>query len=75
MSSFTANVDVSKVSQGMIKARGILNRAILRDEIKRESCQECGEGRSEAHHQDYSKPLEVLWLCSIHHNATHKEIK
>jgi len=65
----------SKKYRDMVKARGILNRAILTDEIKREPCQECGEVRSEAHHRDYSKPLEVLWLCSVHHNATHKEIK
>lgn len=25
-------------------------------------------GKIQAHHPDYSKPLEVLWLCVAHHN-------
>ena len=27
----------------------------------------CGESKVQAHHSDYSKPLEVEWLCKIHH--------
>ena len=26
----------------------------------------------EAHHPDYSRPLDVVWLCDGHHKATHK---
>lgn len=26
----------------------------------------------EAHHEDYSKPLEVIWLCAIHHRWVHR---
>lgn len=25
-----------------------------------------------AHHCDYSKPLEVTWMCTKHHNAWHR---
>lgn len=31
----------------------------------------CG-GRVEGHHNDYSKPLDVLWICVEHHRAWHK---
>lgn len=35
--------------------------------LKSEPCF-CGENKTEAHHSDYSKPLEVTWLCKKHHN-------
>ena len=31
---------------------------------------QCG-GRIEAHHEDYTRPLDVVWLCQRHHRATH----
>ena len=27
--------------------------------------------KPEAHHPDYSRPLDVVWLCVEHHNAAH----
>jgi hypothetical protein len=42
--------------------------------VKPTACQRCGaEGRVEAHHADYSKPLEVEWLCKRHHLDVHAE--
>ncbi|QMV32651.1 hypothetical protein F1_00023 [Ralstonia phage Heva] len=32
---------------------------------------ECSEA-PEAHHPDYSRPLDVVWLCDHHHKETHK---
>jgi hypothetical protein len=29
-------------------------------------CEVCG-AKAQAHHDDYSKPLEVRWLCPPHH--------
>lgn len=31
---------------------------------------ECN-GKPEAHHPDYSAPLDVVWLCKRHHEDTH----
>ena len=34
-------------------------------------CCVCAEKKTVAHHEDYSKPLEVVWLCQHHHNLLH----
>lgn len=35
-------------------------------------CERCGVLKVHAHHSDYSKPLEVMWLCHIHHKEWHQ---
>lgn len=40
--------------------KGIITRPVL--------CQKCqGDKKIEAHHPDYSRPLEVMWLCNTCH--------
>jgi hypothetical protein len=56
------------------KARSIVGAAIRLGKITREPCSICGE-KAEAHHEDYSKPLEVIWLCRKHHFELHKKVK
>lgn len=38
-------------------------------------CEVCGSNKVEAHHVDYNKPWEVMWLCRKHHNEWHRENK
>lgn len=40
--------------------------------LTRKPCEICGAAKSEAHHGDYSKPLDVTWLCRDHHAAWHR---
>lgn len=59
------------------KAQNALSRAIRTGKIERgtacaEANGECS-GRIEGHHEDYSKPLEVTWLCVFHHAQTRKK--
>ena len=46
--------------------------AIRDGRLKRSPCEVCGEAKSEAHHDDYSQPLSVRWLCKRHHMEWHR---
>jgi hypothetical protein len=55
------------------KAHTAVNNAIRDGRLKKLSCNVCGNNKVHAHHNDYSKPLEVIWLCSLHHARKHHE--
>jgi len=50
--------------------RGVKNGKIS----KPDQCQVCGSGdKLNAHHHDYQKPLEVIWLCIPCHKKVHSK--
>lgn len=53
------------------KARHAVSNAIRDGKLKKQPCAICGELKVQAHHEDYSKPLEVVWLCNKHHKEKH----
>lgn len=53
-------------------ARTALYRAIETGLLTPQPCIVCG-AKAEAHHPDYSAPLDVVWLCRTHHMQIHKE--
>ncbi len=53
------------------KATNMVNNAIKGGKLHSEPCAECGHADSVAHHDDYSKPLNVRWLCQAHHKKWH----
>jgi hypothetical protein len=59
------------------RARYTLSNAVASGRIHRPSiCEDCGwEGKIEGHHEDYNKPLEVIWLCKICHGKRHRKYK
>jgi hypothetical protein len=54
------------------RAAHIITGNAIRDGVlKKQPCLVCGDN-SEAHHPDYSRPLDVVWLCANHHREAHK---
>lgn len=54
--------DICRSYAGVYKRRGLLEP---------EACKVCGSP-AQMHHPDYSKPLEVVWLCVKHHRELHQ---
>ena len=55
------------------KAQSLCNTAIKNGTLVRQSCEVCGKKKGQAHHDDYTKPLDVRWLCPKHHAQADKE--
>jgi hypothetical protein len=55
------------------KAHVLVGNAVRDGKLEKQPCSVCGSKISEAHHEDYSKPLEVIWLCKKHHSERHKK--
>ena len=55
-------------------AHNAVARAIRNGSLLRLPCIRCGADKSLAHHEDYDKPLEVMWLCQACHKQRHKEL-
>ena len=60
---------------GAQQAHEAVNTAVRRGKmIRPEKCQRCGAGgRIEAHHEDYSRKLDVEWLCRSCHRGTFRQ--
>lgn len=58
-------------NKGKNIARQKLNKAVALGLIIKKPCERCGDAKSQAHHTDYRKPLDVSWLCFRHHREEH----
>jgi hypothetical protein len=47
-------------------------RALRAGTLTKQPCLICGNIKAESHHDDYTKPLDVIWLCRQHHAAHHE---
>jgi hypothetical protein len=50
-------------------------KAIRQGDLVKSACVRCSSVKSVAHHEDYDKPLEVMWLCDLCHKQRHRELK
>jgi len=58
-----------------LRARYTIKNEIKRGRLRRGPCARCGDQHTHGHHEDYSKPFEVAWLCRLHHAERHREIR
>ncbi len=54
------------------QAREAANKALKTGALVKGVCEVCSDVQTQAHHDDYSKPLDVRWLCPPHHHAVHQ---
>jgi hypothetical protein len=56
--------------------RAVINAVRRGRLVKPTSCEDCGNAAPKralhGHHEDYSKPLEVEWLCTTCHGKRHR---
>ncbi len=57
------------------KAQIILGNAVRDNRIEKQPCFVCGQEKVEAHHPDYERALDVIWMCPVHHAQTHAMAK
>ncbi|HXE08421.1 MAG TPA: hypothetical protein VN612_11015 [Acidobacteriaceae bacterium] len=62
-------------NRGKYLAHKKVENAVASGVLNVNPCERCGTTKLvHAHHDDYAKPLEVMWLCPAHHKERHKEI-
>lgn len=52
----------------------MVNKAVKSGKLKKLPCVICGSENTHGHHDDYSKPLDVIWLCHEHHMEHHQNM-
>lgn len=53
--------------------RSYSNVLVRKGMIAKKPCEICGETKVEIHHEDYSKPRELIFVCKKHHKEIHKK--
>lgn len=71
VTNYGCQVAYRKRNRHKRNARDRVGYAIKTGKLKKMPCIKCGNENSEAHHPDYSKPLEVEWLCKKCHSKEH----
>lgn len=53
------------------RARRLVRNRVFRGTLTKLPCEICGDPKSQAHHENYSQPLDIKWLCAKHHKEAH----
>lgn len=56
-------------------ARDAVYKAVRDGSLQKDPCRFCGNPKTQAHHEDYSKPLDVVWVCfKCHREKFHDQV-
>lgn len=69
------NANYRKAHPDRARAHYAVQTAIRNGSLIRQSCSVCADKRSHAHHDDYSKMLDVVWLFHTHHMERHSMLR
>jgi ribosomal protein S27AE len=59
--------ELTELQKLKANARSYVHVYLKRGKINKTNCANCGDPNVEAHHEDYTKPLEIIWFCSNCH--------
>ena len=69
-----AKADWLKRNKDRQRVRDAVRYALKTGKLVKTACQVCGKDEVDGHHPDYSRPLDVVWLCKEHHSQVHKMV-
>lgn len=68
----TENAEIDRANHPeRARARNAVRSALRNGKLAKQPCAICGSPSTHAHHWSYDEPLEVTWLCPIHHKEVH----
>ena len=67
---------IAEKNKDYVSYKYVISRAVLNGTLtKPKTCPQCGRGgKINAHHDDYNKPLDIIWLCQGCHVRLHRGI-
>lgn len=57
------------------RAHVMVARAMRNGDLQKKPCSICGKENAYAHHDNYDFPLDVIFLCQVHHKERHAQLK
>jgi hypothetical protein len=54
------------------KTHNAVNNAVRDGRLVKAPCIICGASKAHGHHDNYGRPLDVVWLCAAHHKQRHQ---
>lgn len=66
------HTELEPLAKMKANARSYANTYQNRGWLEPQPCESCGSVDVQKHHTDYSKPLDIEWLCAPCHQAHHK---